>query len=386
MNRFPFEPLVRVGLCTDKGFGLHPHGHYSISADEDMLTYQPLNDDCRMEIDGIRIGKDFHWDSKHNFSYPGIIQVLKKDACTHLINILKAEQYLQSVVGSEMHPEAPAEFVKAHSIIARSWLMRMLYSRKSVKPEQSGDNKFISWTDASLHTHFDICSDDHCQRYQGIGSVSESSRNAVESTRGLVLLDSNGEIADTRYSKCCGSTTELFSTCWADTDYSYLVSKQDPYCNPQRLKSATARHSHLLKDYDAATTDYYEWQETVPKELVRQNLKKLYGTDFGEVLHIKPLKHGPSGRIYKLEVECSDSKVIIGKELAIRKLLSTNHLLSSAFLIKETPHEFILNGRGWGHGVGLCQIGAAVMAVEGMNCEQILSFYYPGTSLSKIYD
>lgn len=379
------EPIVRVGLSEDGGFGLHPHGKYAIDASENVVTYMPTEQDAYMEITGIRIGRNFHWDSKRTMRYGGIIQLMRNAGHTMLLNMLKAEQYLRSVVGSEMNPDAPTEFVKAHAVIARSWLMRMLTSKRRMMPAKS-DNPLMSWTTSSAHTAYDVCPDDHCQRYQGLDAITASSKAAVEATRGLILVDEHDEIADTRYSKCCGGNTELFSTCWENEDYPYLTSVEDPYCHPDRLTDALAKHSFLLKDYDAATDKYYEWEAVVSEELIRENLRERFNTDIGKITHLTPLRCGPSGRIYQLEVSGTSGSIIIGKELSIRRLLSDTHLLSSAFTIKQRPGLFILKGRGWGHGVGLCQIGAAVMAVEGKTCQEILEYYYPNTRLSKIYE
>ena len=385
MNMIYGEPTVRVGLSEEGGFGLHPHGSYDINAAEDVVTYTPMEQDAFMEVTGIRIGRGFHWDSKRTMRYGGIIQLMRIKERTLLLNMLKAEQYLQCVVGSEMHPDAPTEFVKAHAVIARSWLLRMITSKRKALREMSV-NPLITWTEADAHQYFDVCPDDHCQRYQGLDAITPGSKAAVEATRGLILIDEQNDIADTRYSKCCGGKTELFSTCWADKDYPYLTSINDPYCHPDRLASALKAHPSLLKDYDAATDEYYTWEQEVPEALIRHNLKERFNTDIGSITDLKIVKQGPSGRVYELEIVGTTGSVVLGKELSIRRLLSETHLLSSAFTIKKRSGLFILRGRGWGHGVGLCQIGAAVMAVEGKTCSEILDFYYPHTRLSKVYE
>lgn len=388
MNPLFGEPLVRVALSEDSPFGLHPHGRYAVNASEGMITYQPLEEDSCMEIKGIRIGRDFHWDTVCSFTYTGVVQVSKQGGHTLLLNILKAEKYLESVTGSEMHPQAPIEFAKAHAVIARSWLLRQM-SLPPAPPSPACApiaGRHITWTQASAHKGFDVCCDDHCQRYQGLGSVSETSAQAVALTRGLVLTDDNGDIADTRYSKCCGGVTELFSTCWEDSDYPYLVPVSDPFCHPDRLKGALALHPSLLKDYDSLTRDYYEWTREIPASEIAENLRRRFGMDIGDVVDLIPVLIGPSGRLRELFVKGTAGEVVIGKELAIRRLLSPTHLYSSAFTVKRAGSVFRLEGKGWGHGVGLCQIGAAVMAVEGFTCSQILEHYYPHTHLSKIYD
>lgn len=388
MNPLFGEPLVRVALSEDSPFGLHPHGRYAVNASEGMITYQPLEEDSCMEIKGIRIGRDFHWDTVCSFTYTGVVQVSKQGRHTLLLNILKAEKYLESVTGSEMHPEAPIEFAKAHAVIARSWLLRQMNLPPAPPSPACAPiaGRHITWTQASAHKGFDVCCDDHCQRYQGLGSVSETSAQAVALTRGLVLTDDDGNIADTRYSKCCGGVTERFSTCWEDSDYPYLVPVDDPFCHPDRLKAALALHPSLLKDYDSMTRDYYEWTREIPASEIAENLRRRFGMDIGDVVDLIPVLAGPSGRLRELLVKGTAGEAVIGKELAIRRLLSPTHLYSSAFTVKRAGSVFRLEGKGWGHGVGLCQIGAAVMAVEGFSCSQILEHYYPHTHLSKIYD
>lgn len=387
LNPFFGEPLVRVALSEDSPFGLFPRGRFEVNASENMVTYQPIDEDACMRVKGVHIGRDFHWSKLCEFDYAGVIQMIKEGKHTLLLNILKAERYLESVVGSEMHPQAPLEFAKAHAVIARSWLIRQM-KRSPETPEGSAhiSGRHISWTESSAHTGFDVCCDDHCQRYQGTGAISDISRSAVAATRGLVLTDSDGEIADARYSKCCGGRTELFSTCWADKDYPYLTSVECPHCHPDRLHEALKKHSTLLKDYDALTSDYYRWQREVSATEVAANLEARFGISVGEVSELVPMKTGPSGRVRELSVKGTKGEVVIGKELSIRRLLSPSHLYSSAFSVRKEGDRFHLHGRGWGHGVGMCQIGAAVMSVEGASCEQILSHYYPGTILVKLYD
>lgn len=386
-NPFFGEPLVRVALIEDSPFGLFPRGRFEVNASENTVTYQPADGDSCMCVKGVLIGRDFHWSKSCEFDYAGVIQIIKEGKHTLLLNVLKAERYLESVVGSEMHPQAPLEFAKAHAVIARSWLIRQMNRKPQAAAEKAQTTgRHITWTESSAHTGFDVCCDDHCQRYQGLGSVSEISRQAVAATCGLVLTDSDGEIADARYSKCCGGRTELFSTCWADTDYSYLTSVECPYCHPDRLHAALQKHSTLLKDYDALTADYYRWHREVSAAEVVANLKTRFGIGVGEILELVPLKAGPSGRVSELSVKGTKGEAVIGKELSIRRLLSPSHLYSSAFSVSKEGDSFHLHGRGWGHGVGMCQIGAAVMSVEGASCEEILSYYYPGTTLVRLYD
>lgn len=382
MNPFPFEPTVRVGLCEDAPFGLEPHGPYDVDAAEQMLTYTPRTPQCAMGVRGLQIGRGFHWQQERAMRFPGLIQLRHVNGHTLLLNMVKAEEYLASVVGSEMNPLAGAEYIKAHAVISRSWLLRMLMAKKRKEPQASP----LRWTQADAHEHYDVCPDDHCQRYQGLEAVTPASRAAVEATRGLVLVDSDGEVADARFSKCCGGRTELFSSCWDDVDYPYLQSVEDPYCSPERIAASGIDMGQYLKEYDRLTTDFYEWEARVPASLIREKVKCGYGRDLGEIIELKALRRGSSGRIVELQIAGTAGALSVGKELEIRRLLSDTHLRSSAFAVTGLDDGiFTLKGRGWGHGVGLCQIGAAVMAAEGRSFREILAHYYPGTSLTTIY-
>lgn len=388
MTRLPFEPTVRVGICENEAFGLKPIGSFQINASENQITYTPLAPDSHMEVSGMTIGRCFHWQSRLTLRYHGVFTLTRdKTGNSRLVNFIKAEEYLKSVVSSEMNPKAPSEYLKAHAIISRSWLMRIL-SRNSDMPSLTlkSPQRFISYTQNDTHSHFDVCADDHCQRYQGIDNINDKAYKAVRDTHSLILVDAEGKIADTRFSKCCGGTTELFSTAWNDKDFAYLPAKDDPYCNPDILSAEESAALHdCLKEYDA-TTSYYRWKTHIDSALIRQNIMSLYGEDIGEILALTPSRIGPSGRICELSIQGSLRSCNIGKELTIRKILSNTHLLSSAFTIHPETDGFTLRGKGWGHGVGLCQTGAAVMALRGFTCNEILEFYYPGTRITSYYD
>ncbi len=388
MMRSPFEPIVRVGLCENEAFGLNPVGSFQINASENQITYTPLSHDSHMEVSGMTIGRCFHWQSRCTLRYNGVFMFSKdENGNSRLVNLIKAEEYLKSVISSEMNPDAPSEYLKAHAIISRSWLMRILH-HTSILPSLNSKTPqgLISYTQNDAHSFFDVCADDHCQRFQGIDPINDQACMAVRDTHSLILVDTDGRIADTRFSKCCGGTTELFSTAWNDIDFSYLPAKDDPYCDPSILSAEekTALHK-CLKDYDASTS-YYRWQTHIDSALIRQNVISLYGEDPGEILALYPLLTGPSGRIREIHIEGSLCSCNIGKELMIRKILSHTHLLSSAFTIHPDAGGFTLRGKGWGHGVGLCQTGAAVMALRGYTCNEILEFYYPGTRIISYYD
>lgn len=315
----------------------------------DAVTRSTLFSEPSFILHDITIGIGFHWEQKITRRFAGRLRFIVEGDKIRAVNRLGLEDYLLSVISSEMHADAPLEFLKAHAIISRSWVMSNLRS----------------------HERFDVCADDHCQRYQGLdGAVGQNVRDAVDLTWGSVLTY-KGELCDARYSKCCGGTTELFSTCWEDKDYPYLQAVPDvpapgekPFCDTDDEEILRK----VLNDYDLKTRDFFRWTAKLE----------------GNIKDLKPLKRGPSGRIYELEIEDDKGRRVIGKELVIRKALSSSCLKSSAFEIEWKGDECILHGRGWGHGVGLCQIGAAVMASKGYDCARILSHYYPGTEISEL--
>ena len=305
------------------------------------------------------------------------------------INELPVERYLTSVISSEMSASASLEFLKAHAVISRSWLLAQIEKRQ--RHEQGGDSFFsftkkddelIRWYDREDHTIFDVCADDHCQRYQGITKASNSQvAEAISETRGQVLTYGN-EICDARFHKCCGGRTEEFQYCWEDTPKPYLVSFEDPYCNT----SDETILKQVLNDFDQETPDFYRWtveySQAELSELISRKLKE----DFGEIQELIPLERGKSGRIWKLKIVGTKKTFTIGKELEIRRALSESHLLSSAFEVEKQGDRFILHGKGWGHGVGLCQIGAAVMGEQGKTYDEILLFYYRNAQIKQLYE
>ena len=325
----------------------------------DAVTRSTLFSEPTFILHDMPIGIDFHWEQKVTRRFAGRLRFIVEGDRIRAVNRIGLEDYLLSVISSEMHADAPLEFLKAHAIISRSWVMSNLRT----------------------HDNFDVCADDHCQRYQGLdGAAGQNVRDAVDRTWGSVLTF-GGELCDARYSKCCGGTTELYSSCWEDKDYPYLQSVKDapgegerPFCDTDDEEVLRK----VLNDYDLQTRDFFRW--TV--RYTRDELSALAG--IGRVRELKPLKRGPSGRIVELEVSGETGRIVLGKELAIRKALSASCLKSSAFEIEWKGDECILHGRGWGHGVGLCQIGAAVMASKGYSCEQILLHYYPGTQISAL--
>ncbi len=334
------------------------------------------------------IGVGFHWQREIESRLPGEI-LATSDPLFTIVNRLPVETYLECVVGSEMNPAAPIEFLRAHAVISRSWAMGKMSRAGRKNSAESGkiisESRIVNWEDEADHHDFHVCSDDHCQRYQGIQPISDAAREALRSTRGEVLRDGDGNIVDARFSKCCGGVTELFSTCWQDEERPGLRSFEDPWCDLSGM-DAEERGRFLktvLKDYDTANGGGYLWETSINKEDIRRHLREKFGRDIGEIESMAALDRGPSGRIKLLLLKGSRGNLEIGKELMIRKLLSESHLYSSAMEWEDRGGSYLLHGRGWGHGVGLCQIGAAAMARAGHTYREILSFYYPATTLSK---
>ena len=348
---------------------------------------------------GVTIGVDFHWERKVTQKFAGTLKFIVDGGKVTAVNIVGVEDYLLSVISSEMKASAGLEFLKAHAVISRSWVMAQVEHRQSHvsrTPEPScpvsepveGAEEYIKWFDHDDHTLFDVCADDHCQRYQGLTmAVGDTVRKAVDQTWGLVLT-SEGKICDARFSKCCGGRMELFSTCWEDKDYPYLqplpdtadcVEGGDVFCDTKDEKIL----SQVLNDYDLETRDFYRWRTEYSRTEVSDLVRRRSGMDFGTIRDLVPVERGPSGRLKRLKVVGDKKTMVIGKELIIRRWLSESHLKSSAFDIKWVGDRLVLDGSGWGHGVGLCQIGAAVMASKGYTFDQILLHYYPGSILER---
>ena len=335
----------------------------------------------------VTIGKQFHWERQQIQVFTGTLHLIWKDSQIVVINELPLEDYLVSVISSEMKSTCSLEFLKASAVISRSWLLAQLTHKKqeACEPYETQE-ELIRWWDREDHDLFDVCADDHCQRYQGITvAMNPNVQQAVNDTRGQVLIG-DGEICDARFGKCCGGRTNEFQYCWQNIRKSYLTSVTDPFC----ATSDREVLSQVLNDYDLETRNFYRWQVRFTQEGLRQLIERNLGMKFGHILSMEPLEAGPAGHISRLRIIGSERTYIIGKELQIRKTLSTTHLLSSAFTISledlkdEVPQIITLNGKGWGHGVGMCQIGAAVMGHHGFSYRQILSHYYPGTEIKDV--
>jgi len=387
-----------------------------------QLTFHPQSADASFSLSDVTIGVNFHWERKETQTFLGTLRFVVESDKIVAINELPVEKYLESVISSEMSATSSLELLKAHAVISRSWLLAQMKKRREVA--ESGNNFFsftkkedtlIRWYDREDHTLFDVCADDHCQRYQGITKeTSPHVAEAIRQTKGQILMDGD-EICDARFSKCCGGITEEFQYCWEDTPKTYLTAVRDialgvehtlpnltneeeaekwirfnppAFCNTQDKKIL----SEVLNDYDQETVNFYRWKETLSQEKLQQLIADKLKMDLGAILDMKAVERGKSGRISKLQIIGTEKTFTIGKELEIRRTLSDSHLLSSAFVVDKydkdeqgVPQRFELIGAGWGHGVGLCQIGAAVMGEQGYHYDAILLHYYQGAEIKKLY-
>ena len=351
-------------------------------------------------LQDVTIGIDFHWQRQITQKFAGALKFIVEGEKVRAVNIIGVEDYLLSVISSEMKSSATLEYLKAHAVISRSWAMTQIRNKSKEKKDQNTGNAHIRWFDHEDHKNFDVCADDHCQRYQGLSiAVGENVRKAIDSTWGEFLMY-DGKICDTRFSKCCGGITETFDTCWEDKDYPYLKSFPDTpdydpngkaFCNTHNKEIL----SQVLNDYDLETEDFYRWEVKYGREKISELISNRSGEDIGLLNELKPVEYGGSGRIKLLKIVGTKRSLLVGKELMIRRYLSDSHLKSSAFSISyyedngrevsagEDFDYLILKGKGWGHGVGFCQIGAAVMAYDGYSYDEILAHYYPGAELVK---
>ena len=408
----------------------------------DELLFEPVNETTdAFELLDVTIGINFHWERKEDQRFLGSLKIIVENKKLTGINVINVEDYLTSVISSEMSATASLELLKAHAVISRSWLLAIDNSidnslrHDSAAPNNAANcqlstvNCQLKWYERDAHTRFDVCADDHCQRYQGITRAStEIVKQAIAATRGQVLT-SDGKICDARFSKCCGGAFEEFQYCWEATPHPYLRKQRDfrifnpktcdlsfeatraggglpdltdeqeaetwirtsppAFCNTTNKRIL----SQVLNNYDQETTDFYRWKMEYTQEELSALILKRSGIDYGQIIDLVPIARGTSGRLWKLKIVGTKRTLTIGKELEIRRTLSTSHLYSSAFIVgKEDvspegiPGRFILTGAGWGHGVGLCQIGAAVMGEEGYKYDAILLHYFIGASIEKLYD
>lgn len=387
----------------------------------DQLEFVPVDEvTASFELQDVTIGVNFHWERKETQRFKGALRLIVEHGKITPVNILGVEDYLLSVISSEMSAKASLELLKAHAVISRSWLLAQIDKNKRI--ESSGEKyvaaeniegEMIKWYDREDHVNFDVCADDHCQRYQGITRASTPQvAKAIEATRGQVLMDGEN-LCDARFSKCCGGVYEEFENCWEPVHYNYLVARRDgvneldfPNLTVEKnaqewILSRPEAHcntadaeilSQVLNNYDQETTDFYRWTVTYTQDEITKLVKERSGMDYGNIVDLVPIARGTSGRLYKLKIVGTKQTLIIGKELEIRRTLSPSHLYSSAFVVEKgendangLPSSFTLKGAGWGHGVGLCQIGAAVMGAKGYSYEQILLHYFIDAQIKNLY-
>jgi SpoIID/LytB domain protein len=445
---FGEEPLISVGILTGKIIKFELYGDYSVFGFKDsfngvytaeikdnkifcksskheieiidrveFIPSDPISESFLLR--DVIIGNKFHWERKEKkrFIYSLLLQKSGNEIVA--INHILLERYLTSVISSEMSAKSSIELLKAQAVIARSWVLAQIERSKKIKDENEihetkleFKDELIKWYDREDHKLFDVCADDHCQRFQGVTKIiSDAAFTAVDQTKGIALI-SSGEMCDARYSKCCGGLTESFENVWEPVKHPYLMSvvdykyepenfnldfsdeansekwirgKPNSFCNTSDRKIL----SHILVDYDRETKDFFRWKVEYSREELSTLLIEKSGFDFGDIIDLIPVERGDSSRIVKLKIVGTKKTLTVGKELEIRRLLSKTHLYSSAFIIKKIgkniPEKFIIYGAGWGHGVGLCQIGAAVMAEKGYNFDEILLHYFKNSELKKIY-
>jgi SpoIID/LytB domain protein len=382
------------------------------------LVFTPVNETTgEFELLDVTIGINFHWERKENQRFQGSLKIIVEEGKLTAINVLSVEDYLISVISSEMSATASLELLKAHAVISRSWLLAQGKEERKKEKEDGrketlqNSQELIRWYERDAHSRFDVCADDHCQRYQGITRAStDKVRQAVNETRGQVLV-SEKKICDARFSKCCGGVFEEFQNCWSNIKYPYLSKQRDSktetifpdlqldteaekwirsspeaFCNTKDK----AVLSQILNNYDQETTEFYRWKVVYTQKELSELIYRRSGIDFGTILDLISVERGTSGRLVKLKIVGSKQTLTIGKELEIRRTLSASHLYSSAFVVDKegvkdgVPEQFILTGAGWGHGVGLCQIGAAVMGAQGYRYDEILLHYYIGAEIGTI--
>ena len=448
MNKEKKQPTVSVGIMSDREVRFTLHGEYismqcsvtgeqSVTARDGRLIYhdqayeelifEPCHqDDCSFTLHDVTIGVSFHWRRKEDQTFRGAVKFIIENGNVTAINIVPVEDYLTSVISSEMSAKASLELLKAHAVISRSWLLAQIRQKPAeaatadsvmsdLQPSlgDSDADEVIKWWDRDDHVNYDVCADDHCQRYQGITRASTPTvEQAIGETWGEVLMH-GGQLCDARFSKSCGGVLEEFENCWQDHHHDYLEARRDgedeqdfpdltredaaeewiltspaAFCNthdPEVL-------SQVLNDYDQETTDFYRWSVEYSQDQLADLIARRTGVDYGRIRDLQPVARGTSGRLYKMKIVGEKRTQIIGKELAIRYALSETALYSSAFVVERHdidadgyPAKFVIRGAGWGHGVGLCQIGAAVMGAQGYDYKKILLHYFVGAQIEKQY-
>ena len=435
-------PQVKVGIMNEPSVEFVLNGNYKVQGEVrtgtqraecvdgkvmwngnsyEELLFEPIDEATgSFTLIGVTIGVNFHWERKENQSFRGALKLIVEHGKLTTVNILSVEDYLLSVISSEMSATASLELLKAHAVISRSWLLAQIDKNKKLAQSsetysaiEQSDDEYIRWYDREDRVNFDVCADDHCQRYQGITRESTPTvREAIEATHGKVLTY-DGELCDARFSKCCGGVYEEFENCWEPKHYDYLVAKRDGEDEndfPDLTKEANAEEwiltkpkafcnttdakilSQVLNNYDQETQDFYRWTVEYTQQELAELVKNRSGVDYGRIRDLQPVARGTSGRLYKLKIVGENLTRVIGKELEIRRTLSPSHLYSSAFIVERHdvdgegyPAKFVLRGAGWGHGVGLCQIGAAVMGEQGYDYKEILLHYFINAQITTLY-
>ena len=382
------------------------------------ILFPSMQPDCSFTLHSVTIGVNFHWQRKEDQSFRGAIMLLTEGDKLTAVNIISLEEYLVSVISSEMNATSSEEFLKAHAVVSRSWLIAQMEKSRGLNIEEgfagqyTSEEEIIRWYDREEHLNYDVCADDHCQRYQGITRASTPGViKAINDTFGVVLM-SDGSVCDSRYYKCCGGITELYESVWDPVNHPYIqkvidnpyppegydVNLEDEINAVKWIKSIPPAFcntndqsilSQVLNDYDQETNDFYRWTVKYKQQELSELVREKTGIDFGTVTDLIPSARGASGRITRLKIKGTRREIYIGKELEIRKALSKTHLYSSCFTCEKITEDdetiFILSGAGWGHGVGLCQIGAAVMGAKGFNYNDILMHYFRGATLERLY-
>ena len=443
MPKLMQEPIITVGIMHAERIGFFfdspfrcaefPNitfdGEYEVFLSEDgrvsffeqqfdSLHFTPIeeqdytSEDGYFELEDVVIGINFHWERKENQRFKGGLTFMIENGKVVAINEIPTEAYIFSVISSEMSATASLELLKAHAVISRSWLLKPIIHNEhnaTAVLEHRTDDELIKWYERDSHELYNVCADDHCQRYQGITRArTENVRLAIEATRGLVLT-SHGQICDARFSKSCGGVSEVFENCWAEEHYSYLervIDSQQSTVNSQQLDLTVEANaeawirgeydsfcnthdkeilSQVLNNYDQETTDFYRWKVEYTTEQLSELVARRSGIDFGTIVALEPVERGVSGRLTRLRIVGTKRTMVVGKELEIRRWLSESHLYSSAFVVDKTENGFKLAGAGWGHGVGLCQIGAAVMGAKGYKYDEILYHYFVDSQLNVLY-
>jgi SpoIID/LytB domain protein len=450
MISFKKEPAISVGIQSEKKISFDLYGEYRIEGLNQVLsgrfsaellndkivckrgneTFEFQNEVSFVPVDpgiesflikDVTIGNKFHWERKEKLRFAGTLHFIKDNGKLTAINVINIEQYLTSVVSSEMNAKASLQLLKAHAILSRSWLLAQLEKSKLLKKEKTiprtvinSNKELIKWYDREDHKNFDVCADDHCQRYQGITKIlSDVARQAIEQTRGIVMTYGD-KICDARYSKSCGGITESFGNVWEHIQLDYLSPVVDYKYEPDyfNLNFADERNaiiwikgnapafcsihdtkilSQVLVNYDQETRDFYRWKVEYTQQEIKDLINSKTQMDFGNIIDLTPLERGDSARIIRLKIKGTKKEFVFGKELEIRRILSKTHLYSAAFVVEKSeyindiPQKFTIYGAGWGHGVGLCQIGAAYMASKGYQFDEILFHYFTDIRLKKIY-